>query len=301
MKKALLFFLVVIFAAVGFVVISLQPVSSSIQPQQFVINQGDSLNLIASRLYSSKLVRSRYVFIIWSYLKGLNRRLQAGSFELLPSLSTPDIVLKLSTGGSHDYWLTIIGGSRREEISPPLTGASEGYLFPDSYLVPRDFTPSEILEVINQNFQKKFAQAKLSQTTSLTDSETLVLASLLEREARLLPTKQMIAGILLNRLQINMALQVDASVQYARDNLKKPTKYWQPVTKADLKISSPFNTYLYPGLPPAPICNPGYDSIFAAFHPTPSKYLFYITDDSGQIHYAQTLDEHNANIAKYLR
>jgi len=96
-------------------------------------------------------------------------------------------------------------------------------------------------------------------------------------------------------------LQVDASVQYARDTKTKPKEYWQPVAKSDLSIVSPFNTYKNPGLPPAPICSPGYNSIYAAFHPISSNYLYYITGNDNLMHYATTLDEHNANIAKYLK
>lgn len=269
--------------------------------REFTVNEGDSLALIAARLQNNHLVRNRFVFIALSYYHGLNRKLQAGIFKLSPATSTSQIIFKLSRGGSRDYWLKIIGGSRIEEINPSITGAIEGHLYPDNYLIPEDYTPVQILSVIKDNFQKKFTEAKIGASSSLDDNQSLILASLLEREARLKNTKQVVAGILLNRLKIGMALQVDATVQYARDSrLPHPLDYWLPVAKSDLKIPSLFNTYLHPGFPPEPICNPGFDSLYAAFHPTPSDYLFYITDDSGQIHYAKTLTEHNANIAKYL-
>ena len=136
---------------------------------------------------------------------------------------------------------------------------------------------------------------------TLDDKNTLILASLLEREAKGLDDKKIVAGILLNRLHLAMPLQVDASVQYAKDSLLKPEKYWQPITREDLKIDSPYNTYKNSGLPPSPICNPGLNSLIAAYHPSPTDYIYYIHDTTGQIHYAKTLDEHNANVAKYLR
>jgi len=106
---------------------------------------------------------------------------------------------------------------------------------------------------------------------------------------------------LLNRLSINMALQVDATVQYARDSqIPHPKVFWQPITKKDLNIDSPFNTYKYPGLPPQAICNPGYDSLYAVFHPIKSDYLYYLTGKDNKMHYAKTLHQHHANIAKYL-
>lgn len=301
MQKFLAGFLLLSVVSVGLIWWSLGPLSSSADSREFVINQGEGLNLIATRLTRERLIRNRYVFILWSYYSGLNRQLQAGTFKLSPTMSTPQIIHQLSSGGSNDYWLKIIGGSRLEEITPRLIDAQEGYLFPDSYLIPSHYTPVEILTVISNNFHQKFTQAKSGSTTQLSDSQIVTLASLLEREARLLATKQTVAGILLNRLNLGMALQVDATVQYAKDSSHRPKKYWQPITLADLKISSPYNTYLHPGLPPAPICNPGYDSLYAAFHPTPSDYLFYITDPQGQMHYALTLDEHNQNVAKYLR
>jgi len=99
-----------------------------------------------------------------------------------------------------------------------------------------------------------------------------------------------------------MALQLDATVQYARDSQNKNIKdYWQPISKSDLSINSSYNTYKNPGLPPKPICNPSYNSLFAAFHPTDSDYFYYITGNDSLMHYAKTLSEHNTNIAKYLK
>jgi UPF0755 protein len=291
-----------------FIKINTSPISQSSSPKTFVVNQGDGLVSISRRLKSNQFVRSQLVFIFHAYRLGLNRQLQAGTFLLSSSLSTEEIVQKLSRGGSHDYWLKIIDGTRLEEIKNqvPADFSSlaidlEGQLFPDSYLIPEDYTSQEILAVIQKNFSAKFAQAKVSATnTELSDSQIVTLASLLEREGRTLPSKQMIAGILLNRLKINMALQVDATVQYARDTIRTPKVYWQPLSSVDLKIKSPFNTYLQPGLPPSPICNPGYDSLYAAFHPTSSDYLYYITGTDGQMYYAATLDAHNQNVSKYL-
>ncbi len=298
---ALIFGLILFFVGFFFYFRS-APSPTDSTPREFTVNQGDSLAQIASRLEDNHYIRNRFVFIALSYYHGLNRRLQAGIFKLSPSLSASEVIFKLSSGGSRDYWLKILAGSRIEEVDPPIPGVTEGRLFPDNYLIPEEFTPSQILEIVTKNFNQKFQEAKKDPTSALTDDQALILASLLEREARLKSTKQMIAGILLNRLKIGMALQVDATVQYARDSrLPHPKDYWLPITRSDLKISSSYNTYLNPGLPLGPICNPGLDSLYAAFHPTPSDYLFYVTDDQGLIHYAQTLDEHNANIAKYLR
>lgn len=265
----------------------------------FTVEKGESLSSIATRLHQQGIVRHRYFFIGYAYFLGLNRKLHAGDFKLNLNSPTSDIILKLATGGSKDYLLTIKPGNRIEEFAPnsdflSLAKSQEGYLFPDTYSIPQDSTPRQILSIIDQNFVKKTAYLKLDRTK-------IILASLVEREGRLLETKKMIAGILYNRLQNNMPLQIDATVQYAKDSLKKPEKYWQPILKADLEIKSPYNTYQINGLPPLPICNPGIDSLIAVSNPTSSDYFFYITDPQGQMHYAKTVEEHNSNVSKYLR
>ena len=134
--------------------------------------------------------------------------------------------------------------------------------------------------------------------TVLSDEQVIVLASILEREVRTKKDRPLIAGILIKRFQNNWPLQADATVQYIIGNEKN---WWpQNITKAHLKINSPYNTYKHPGLPPAPISNPGLASIEAALRPESSSYWFYISDLDGAIHYANTIEEHNANIATYL-
>lgn len=303
MKKIVTTFSVITMAGIVFFLISLTPISSSLENKDFTINQGEGLFTIATRLEKNNFIRNRYLFTFYSYLLGLNTKLQAGTFKLSPSLSTQDIITKLSKGGSHDYWLKIIDGSRLEELPIVFPGSQEGYLFPDSYLIPKDFTTEQVLNIISKNFDKSFNLAKQNRLNQqLNDRQAVILASLLEREARTLESKQIVAGILQNRLNLGIALQVDATIQYARDSKIRPQKgYWQPINKKDLSLISPFNTYKNIGLPPSPICNPGFNSLFAVFHPIKTNYLFYITGIDGQMYYARTLQEHNQNIAKYLK
>jgi len=297
-------FLVVLISI--FFYFSLQPFSASPNKKVFVINQGDSLSTIGLRLEKNNFIKNRYVFIIYTYILGLNQKIQAGTFYLNPASRLPDLIRNLSTGGSTDYWLKIIPGSRLEQFSPSpeftaVATKFEGQLFPDSYLIPQDYSPTNILDIIFKNFNKKISKAQENKTTVLTDSETLIVASLLEREAKTLADKKLIAGIIISRLNIDMPLQIDATIQYAKDTQIRPDSYWRPISKADLSINSPYNTYKNRGLPPAPICNPGLDSLIAAYHPTDSDYFYYLNDKSGQIHYAKTYVDHNANVAKYLR
>ncbi len=296
--------------------INTRPVSTNKTASMFIVNTGDSLVNISQKLKSNFLIRSRSSFLFYAYTLGLNKKIQVGTFRLSPSLSTKEIVTKLSKGGVSDYWLKIIDGTRVEELAKnfptnlSFTGNDfviqtknlQGYIFPDSYLIPEYFTVDQILDTIQTNFNQKFTEAKINATnTQMTDKQIVILASILEREARTPKVKQEVAGVLINRLNIKMALQSDVTVQYARDSKKKPVKYWEDLTAADISIISPFNTYKNPGLPPGPICNPGYNSLYAAFHPVESNYLYYLTGNDNQMHYATTLAEHNSNIEKYLK
>lgn len=309
------FFIIIITA--GYYFYGLSPKNNDTTKKDFTVNQGDSLKMISQRLYQNNYIKDPYVFMIYAKLTGLNSKLQAGNFRLSSSLSTPQIIDTLSKGGTLDFWIKLIEGWRNLEVAQYLDKNEvlssdeflvlakdiEGQIFPDSYLVPSTFQTSDFLNLVKTNFQAKISQAKSAATVSnLDDQQILILASILERETRTPESKALVAGILLNRLEIEMALQVDATVMYARDSqLPHPQKFWQlPITKNDIQINSPYNTYQNPGLPPGPICNPGYDSLYAAYHPAPSDYLYYITGNDNQMHYAKTLEEHNANIAKYL-
>ena len=161
----------------------------------------------------------------------------------------------------------------------------EGYLFPDTYFFLPATSPEEVIRTMKDNFAKRTENIRGS-------PDILIMASLLEKEARQMETRRTIAGILWKRLEIGMPLQVDAVFGYIfnRDT-------YSP-TFEDLTIDSPYNTYKYKGLPPTPINNPGLDAIQAALTPIESPYLYYLTDQEGNIYYARTYEDHLANKAK---
>jgi UPF0755 protein len=321
MKKfPLVLFIISLVIGIGiysFVNSNITPVSLDTKNKIFIVNEGEGIQTISQNLFQDGFIKNEHAFLIYSIITRQNNKLQSGTFRLSASLSVPEIIKKLTSGGISDYWLKIIDGSRLEEIARLFpSGLSfnsqefltkyklkEGYFFPDSYLIPSYFNLDQTVEVINKNFVEKFAKAKENSTSNLIDEDIVILASLLEREGRSLESKQMIAGIIIKRLNLGMPLQIDATVLYVRDNQNKLIdKYWQlPITKTDIQLDSPFNTYKNQGLPPRPICSPGYNSLFAAFHPTDSDYIYYITGNDGKMYYAKTLDEHNQNIAKYLK
>jgi UPF0755 protein len=162
-----------------------------------------------------------------------------------------------------------------------------------------------VLSIINNNFKNKFNEDLHSQAVNkkLTEKEVLILASLVEREARQPATRQKVASILLKRYLEGMPLQVDATVQYVLGYQPAEKSWWKKeLTFDDLKIASPYNTYVNEGLPPGPICNPSLSSIEAVINADPNTpYWYYLTDKNGVMHYAVTLEEHQNNINKYLQ
>jgi UPF0755 protein len=172
----------------------------------------------------------------------------------------------------------------------------EGKLWPDTYFIPKNFTDEDLLLLLLTTFEEQMTPLNPEiETHPLTLDEILVLASIIEREANSPESKRLVSGVLQNRLEIGMALQADASIEYV---LEKPLS---ELTPDDLKIDSPYNTYLYPGLPPTPIGNPGMEAIMAVLEPTASNYFYYITDNNGIFHFAETYDGHLRNIERYLR
>ena len=152
-----------------------------------------------------------------------------------------------------------------------------------------------------ENFDKKYATIAQSSKNMLSKNDIVIIASLIEREARFSEDRPLISSVLHNRLSIGMKLDIDATVQYALGYHEDKKNWWKKgLTLKDLEINSPFNTYTNPGLPPKPIANPGLASLQAALDPANTEYLYYISDKTGHNHYAKTLLEHNANIKRYL-
>lgn len=173
----------------------------------------------------------------------------------------------------------------------------EGYIFPDTYLVASDGGVDAILQKAFTNFDIKFSDEMRSTIASQGKSiyEIVTIASILEREFQTLEDKKVGAGVIANRLAIGMALQMDSTVNYITG------KKLAAVTATDLEVDSPYNTYMYPGLPPGPIANPGLDSLIAAVYPEETEYLYFLHDLEGNTYFAKTHDEHVANKNKYLR
>jgi UPF0755 protein len=323
MKKGLLL-LVGAIALIGFVfvlyILSLfRPVAQGeFEAVSFVIPKGQAISIIANRLAEENLIRSPIAFRIVVKKDSLENKLQAGSFSLSPAMSVSEIAHEM-TQGTNDVWVTIPEGLRREEIAEliaeqdlpefdedeflTLSAGQEGKLFPDTYLVAKQSTAETIYNILSNTFEERVVEglAEEIEDSDYTLNEILTMASIVEREGRGYNDMRHVASILWNRFEIGMALQADATLQYAKGQNKQTGAWWDEPLAVDKQLDSPFNTYQNPGLPPRPISNPGLDAIKATLNPLNTDDLFYLHDPQGGIHYAQTLEEHNANINRYLR
>lgn len=292
----------------------LKSVSDDQTPQVFVIPKGAGVSEIAKKLKENKLIRSELAFKFYISQNNLTDKLQAGSFKLSPSQSVSEIVKTLQTG-SEDVWVTLLEGWRNEEIAEKLNkelgvnkeeflkNAKEGYMFPDTYLFPKEATVSYIIDTLENTFENRFNQDLRSKIRSqgLTEKQGVILASIVEREARSQKARTEVASILLRRFKIDMGLNADATLQYILGYQPQEKSWWKRnLTNEDKKEDSTYNTYLYKGLPPEPIANPSLSSLEAVANAdSKTAYLYYYHDSKGNSYYGKTLDEHNENVANH--
>ena len=280
------------------------------------IEKGLGVAEIAELLKQKELLEEPLILKAYLFLNP-DKRIEAGYYEFAPNTET-NIRKMVDTfmQGSSKRKLTFIEGWRLEEYHAYLSKeinkdfadkfiksefTKEGYMFPDTYIVESDFTPENLASWMRNNFNKKFSQElkETAQLNGMAIEDVIVLASLLEREMNIKADRPIIAGILIKRLESDWALQVDASIQYAKGTSKD---WWPIVTRDDYKnYESPYNTYINKGLPPSPICNPSESSINAIVNYKQSPNWFYISGRDGKTHYAETLEAHNQNVSRYLK
>jgi len=303
-----------------------KPVSTNENLQSFVIPKGYSASQIGNKLEDQDLIKSALAFKLYAQVTNKSKKIQAGEYLLAPSFSLFKIVSQL-TSGPVEEWVTIPEGLRREEVVEKyisvlkrneadaevfrqdflaITAGKEGFLFPDTYLFPKTVSASIVANKMLATFDSKISTQMEADINASEYSleQVVILASVIERETRKDEERPVVTGILFNRLEIGMGLQVDASVQYALATTECRVgitcDWWPVLTREDMSINSSYNTYKYAGLPPAPIASPSLSSIKAVIYPTDSSYLYYLHDGNGKIHYAETLEGHNENIRKYL-
>ena len=327
--KKIALIIVVVFLSVIFLVcfevyIPVNP--DSHETITFMVQKGWGDDEIANNLQRLGIIRSSYFFKLYAVLSLKHSGLQAGEYNLSPRMSAYQIANKMAQGDvikdrviilegwdtqdigkylesknicKQDYFISLTKKDYSDEFyfltDKPKDNGLEGYLFPDTYEISRGESCEDILSAMLANFDQKLTPALRAEIVSQKKSifDIITMASLIEKEVKGLDDKKVVSGILWKRIAIGMPLQLDSTINYIT-NKSDPS-----VTIKDTKIDSPYNTYKYRGLPKGPISNPGIDSITAAIYPKQTNYLYYLSD--GKTIFSETLEQHNAAKAKYLK
>lgn len=277
----------------------------------FTVSAGESLQNITENLFDSNIIRSKIIFRTTVILLGGEKKVIAGDYLMDKKEGPAGLAYRLVNGRFHldVSKITIPEGWNIFEIGDylekqllnfnkkhfiALTRSKEGYLFPDTYFVSPTVKSEDLVERMLKNFSEKVPRIPGVATSTYKLKEVVIMASIVEREARTTESRRMIAGILWKRLKMGMPLQVDSSFDYING------KGTFELSADDLKIDSPYNTYINKGLPPGPIGNPGEDAIWSTVNPIQSKFLYFLTGKDGKMYYAATFAEHVKNKQKYL-
>lgn len=287
------------------------------------IPKGSTAGDVGRILVEKGVIRSSFGFKLLARIKQSSSKLKPGAYNLDASMTPSTVIDKIARGDSVSKWLSIPEGYTIRQIADrieeegfgnadkfyalaryqgksfqtefPNPGESlEGYLFPDTYLIATGLSEDEIIRQMLDCFNSKVYKplANEIQSSGLNLHDTVVVASLIEREAKVAKDRPLISAVLKNRLKQKMRLGIDATVLYALRKHKDRVLY------SDLNIDSPYNTYRNFGLPPGPIANPGIDAIRAAIHPANADYLYYVAKPDGSHVFTSTFDEHKRAIAE---
>ncbi|SHK24982.1 endolytic transglycosylase MltG [Thermocrinis minervae] len=288
------------------------------------IPYGESSLDTAIRLYREGIIRSPFSFLtIHALFRG---KLEAGEYEFDGIVFPWDAYRKIRYGLRKLYKITVPEGYDLYDIAKLLeekkicsskdfleyalspktvkkyglaTYSMEGFLFPDTYFFSKNTHPSHIVDVMFKNFMKKTAQLRQElPKKGLTLEKWVIIASMIEKETALPSEKPLVAAVIYNRIKENMKLQIDPTVIYA---LKRRGMWEGILTKKDLNFEDPYNTYVYYGLPPTPICNPGLDSLKAALYPANVPYLYFVADGTGKHSFSVDYQDHLRKVRLYRR
>ncbi len=307
--RALIIFLIIF--ALAFLVEVYPMLFTNIHSGNFVVWHNSTVMEIAGTLKGKKLIIDPYGFYYIVKFKNVDSKLKSGSYSVNGINSVFDIIDTLEKGvPSEQITVTIPEGFTVKEIAKRLyengiiaseksfiknASPMEGYLFPDTYFFTRGESQSKIIETMRKRFIEvlpKDFNEKVKEK-GLTEKQAVVLASIVEKEAKFDSDKPIVASVFLNRLKVNMPLQSDATINY----ILPQKKSW--LSTSDLSIDSPYNTYRYAGLPPGAISNPGLKSLLAVIKAPKTDYYYFLSKPNGETVFEKTLEEHNKDIAKY--
>ncbi len=282
-------------------------------PKTVIIPRGAGLDDITAQLAAAGVLSDRLIFRIGAWLAGTDKSLRAGEYAFPARISPRQAVALLRSGKTVVRRLTVAEGLTTAQVlaqlnqteglegevaSPP----GEGTLLPETYHFSygerRDAMVARMGKAMRETFARLWA-SRAPGSPLKTPREALILASIVEKETALPNERGHIAAVFLNRLRQGMRLQSDPTVAYALTGGRGPLG--RPLTRADLKIPSPFNTYLVDGLPPGPVCNPGRAAVAAVLNPVETDDLYFVADGAGGHVFARTLGEHNRNVVRWRK
>lgn len=287
---------------------TVQGPTNTLYPKQIQYNENEPLTSFIQRLEDEQIIKNKNLFKIIFVLQGADRSIKPGTYTFTKPLSMFGIIEKIGADSKTAKGIKIVipEGSTTQDINQILnTGfqgksvfaidtSHEGYLFPDTYFFSAQSTQESIVQKLQSTWKSK-TEYLFKNKTEQAIKDTIIMASILEKEGKTKEERYIISGVLWKRIREGIPLQVDATFLYT-DN-----KGTAELTLADLETDSPYNTYRRKGLPIGPINNPGLETIEAALNPKESPYYFYLHDSNGVIHYAKTFEEHKQNKARYLR
>jgi UPF0755 protein len=311
-----------------------EPISEDPSSVTFIVETGETAVGIAERLEGLQLITDATLFRRFLQYHGLDASLEAGEYQLRRNMTMREIAEALQHSRTVEVIITIPEGWRAEQVADLLTaenimdgsvflaavrqgdvvdhallvdrppGATlEGYLFPETYRLPAQATPEDLLTRMLDTMQARLpiGWEGMASAQGLTLYKVLTLAAIVEREAVVPEERPLIANVYLNRIQQGMYLNADPTVQYAMGYQPETGQWWKtPVTLEEYEnVNSPFNTYLYPGLPPGPIASPGASSIMAVLQPAQTSYLYFLGRGDGSHIFAETYEEHQRNLQIY--
>lgn len=309
------------------------PASASDDLMTVDIPAGTGVNEISRGLYDAGVIKSKWTFEVYLWLRRWESSIKAGQYEVPQNINIRELseVLVRGDGGQPERVITVIEGWTLNDIrdylvkegvvtaiefdeglervanhsgisilaDKPASATLEGYLFPDSYRIFEDATAEEIIRKMVNNMDAKFTPEMRNEVkaSGRTVYDVIKMASILEREIRYVDDLPIAADVFYKRLEIGQMLQSDATLNYVLPpGQRKPS-----LTLTDLEIDSPYNSYKYAGLPPSPIGNPGLNAIRAAVYPDENEFFYFLTTPAGQTIFSKTFEEHVENKNKYLR
>jgi len=324
-RSSLLLLLILLAAATWFLITSINTVRSG-ETERVMIAPGATFATVTDTLISRGVVTNRTWFKLLARLRGLDRSVQAGSYDFHPGESAWRVLSTLRSGRTAAVRFTVPEGLSMFELAAlaqdrlripaesmlaavrnPGAGegleapTAEGFLFPETYQVPVNSSARDLVRIMTREFAASWKPEwdYRAQALGMSRREALALASIVEGEARVDSERPVIAGVYVNRLRIGMPLQADPTVQYAIE-----LKTGRPKTRLfekDYEIQSPYNTYLHSGLPPGPINSPGLRSIDAALNPAQVPYLYFVASPDGHHTFSRTYQEHLQAVARARR